>query len=266
MKPSKESEFEETLAGYVLGELSEEEFRQLGNLADSASTGMVKDLERVATLAALSGADPSETMPDKLRQAITAAGRTLVSEINSTPQADAVPQADVVPSASYRAARVRETLAWLACLAATVIAMISWRSNSLPIGNQEVTRQSLMDSAPDLIQTGWTDGKTPLPTKVTGDVVWSNSEQRGFMKFVGMPINDPQLEQYQLWIIDPSRDDEPIDGGVFNITSLGESIIPIQAKLTVGEPKAFAVTIEKPGGVVVSTQERLPLLAMVSEL
>ncbi len=30
------------------------------------------------------------------------------------------------------------------------------------------------------------------------------------------------------------------------------------------KPAAFAITIEQPGGVVVSTQERLPLLAMVS--
>ncbi len=136
--------------------------------------------------------------------------------------------------------------------------MIAWRGSST-----EVTRQSLIASAPDLIQASWTESKTRLPAQVTGDVVWSNSAQRGFMRFVNMPINDPKVEQYQLWIIDPSRDDEPIDGGVFNITSRGESIIPIQAKLTVGQPQAFAITIEKPGGVVVSTQERLPLLAKV---
>ncbi|MCU0709749.1 MAG: hypothetical protein MUF23_15805 [Pirellula sp.] len=42
-----------------------------------------------------------------------------------------------------------------------------------------------------------------------------------------------------------------------------EAIIAIHAKLRVNQPKAFAVTIEKPGGVVVSTQEQLPLLAVV---
>ena len=78
-----------------------------------------------------------------------------------------------------------------------------------------------------------------------------------------MPVNDPGVEQYQLWIIDPRRDDEPIDGGVFDISKSGEVIVPINAKLDVISPQAFAVTIEKPGGVVVSTQERLPLLAKV---
>lgn len=122
-----------------------------------------------------------------------------------------------------------------------------------------------MASAPDVIQVPWADGKTPLGQKVIGDIVWSNKLQRGFMRFVGMPVNDPTVEQYQLWIIDPSRDDEPIDGGVFDIASTEETIVPIQAKLLVNQPTAFAVTIEKPGGVVVSTQERLPLLANVQK-
>ncbi len=42
-----------------LGDLSEDEFRQLGDMANSASAGMVKDLERIATLSALSAADPN---------------------------------------------------------------------------------------------------------------------------------------------------------------------------------------------------------------
>lgn len=114
-----------------------------------------------------------------------------------------------------------------------------------------------------MIQSPWSDGKTPWKKKVSGDVVWSNAKQQGFMRFVGMPVNDPAIEQYQWWIIDPSRDNEPIDGGVFDVTSSEEAIIAIQAKLQVNQPKAFAVTIEKPGGVVVSTQERLPLLAVI---
>ena len=62
-------------------------------------------------------------------------------------------------------------------------------------------------------------------------------------------------------IIDPSRDEKPVDGGVFDIASFGESIVAIQAKLRVNKPTVFAITVEKPGGVVVSDQTRLPLLA-----
>jgi hypothetical protein len=62
---------------------------------------------------------------------------------------------------------------------------------------------------------------------------------------------------------DLSAIDECLDGGVFDIPTTGEVIVPINAKLQVREPFMFAITIEKPGGVVVSSRERLPLLAKV---
>ena len=72
------------------------------------------------------------------------------------------------------------------------------------------------------------------------------------MRLVGMPVNDPKVRQYQLWIVDPDRDARPVDGGVFDVTDAGEVIIPIDAKLAVSDPAAFAITVEKPGGVVKS--------------
>jgi anti-sigma-K factor RskA len=66
-----------------------------------------------------------------------------------------------------------------------------------------------------------------------------------------------------LWIFDPERDEKPIDGGVFDVDKEGEVLIPIHAKLPVGKPTLFAITVEKPGGVVVSDRSRLPLLAKV---
>ena len=41
-------------------------------------------------------------------------------------------------------------------------------------------------------------------------------------------------------------------------------IIPFEAKLPVGKPAAFVVTVEQPGGVVVSKQERVLALAQVT--
>jgi anti-sigma-K factor RskA len=76
-----------------------------------------------------------------------------------------------------------------------------------------------------------------------------------------MPVNDPGEAQYQLWIIDPERDTHPVDGGVFNVSSSGEVIIPVQARLPVDRPTTFAITLEKPGGVVVSAG---PLLVVAS--
>jgi anti-sigma-K factor RskA len=84
------------------------------------------------------------------------------------------------------------------------------------------------------------------------------------MRFRGLPVNTPTKEQYQLWIFDRNQSEEtPIDGGVFDITSAEEVILPINAKLLIQEAYMFAVTIEKPGGVVVSSRERFPLVANV---
>ncbi len=92
--------------------------------------------------------------------------------------------------------------------------------------------------------------------------------QQGYLRFRGIPANDPRLEQYQLWIADASRTPpEPVDGGVFNTpqsTATGDVIIPFEAKLPVGKPAAFVVTVEQPGGVVVSKQERVLALAQVT--
>ena len=72
------------------------------------------------------------------------------------------------------------------------------------------------------------------------------------MRFIGMPVNDPNRQQYQLWIVDPDRDAQPVDGGVFDVNEDGEVIVPINAKLPIDDPTTFAITVEKPGGVVVS--------------
>jgi anti-sigma-K factor RskA len=104
--------------------------------------------------------------------------------------------------------------------------------------------------------------KDPAAAGVTGDVVWDPATQRGYLHFVGLAPNDPALRQYQLWIFDGGRDKRyPVDGGVFDVPSNStEVVIPIHAALPVLVAKAFAVTIEKPGGVVVSGREHVVVL------
>src|SRR4051812_33212757 len=117
-------------------------------------------------------------------------------------------------------------------------------------------RTALLSRATDVTTISWTATKDPTATGASGDVVWSEREQRGYMRFVGLAPNDPASFQYQLWIFDKGRDDRfPVDGGVFDVASNGEVVIPISAKLPVGNAALFAVTVEKPGGVVVSSRE-----------
>ena len=78
----------------------------------------------------------------------------------------------------------------------------------------------------------------------------------------GLAANDPTELQYQLWIFDAERDERyPVDGGVFDIAPEGgTAVIPIRATLPVETAALFAVTVEPPGGVVVSDR-RIALLA-----
>jgi len=122
-------------------------------------------------------------------------------------------------------------------------------------------RAGLLGDAPDAITVPWAPPTVAGYEGVTGDVVWSESRQQGYLRLANMPVNDPSRTQYQLWIVAPERDKHPVDGGVFDISSTGEVIIPIQAKLPVRSPSAFAITAEQPGGVVVSAG---PLLVVAA--
>ena len=121
-----------------------------------------------------------------------------------------------------------------------------------------------MLAAADAVEIAWSVTEDPAAAGAGGDVLWSTARQAGFMRFRGLPVNDPAVSQYQLWIFDAKQDERyPIDGGVFDVTEDGEVVVPIEAKIAVVEPTLFAITIEKPGGVVVSSRERLVLAAAV---
>jgi hypothetical protein len=109
----------------------------------------------------------------------------------------------------------------------------------------------------------WTHTEDPTALEAGGELVWDNDKQEGYMRFSGLAANNPDELQYQLWIFDETRDDRhPVDGGVFDVPAgQGEVIVPIRARLPVGKPVLFAITVERPGGVVVSSRERIALVA-----
>jgi len=159
--------------------------------------------------------------------------------------------------------------AWLVAAAALLIAALGWLrdpsgSTASPDTSPGSAREQLLASASDVLRVDWSPLEDERFAGVDGDVVWSNAAQEGYMRLSGIPVNDPGEQQYQLWIVDPARDDEPVDGGVFDVGASGELIIPIDAKLRVVEPAAFALTLEKPGGVVVSAGPLLVVAAVES--
>ena len=125
-------------------------------------------------------------------------------------------------------------------------------------------RNDFEKKANDKVKAPWSTTKFPGVENVQGDVVWSNEKQQGYMRFTNLPKNDPKQSVYQLWIFDENQDEKyPVDGGIFDAQNNGEIIVPINAKLKVGKPTLFAITIEKPGGVVVSKRDKLILTAKI---
>ena len=137
---------------------------------------------------------------------------------------------------------------------AACVALVIW------IGRPEPPARQLERLVADA-RTTRRPASDPRDQKPSGELVWNNPGQNGFLVIDGLPANDPSREQYQLWIFDKKRDQRyPVDGGVFDVAA-GKTVIPIRARLAVEEPTLFAVTLEQPGGVVVSDRSRLVWVA-----
>ena len=176
------------------------------------------------------------------------------------------------PLESPRIPRRRMLARVLAAAAGLLLAFGLWRitrPRPLAIPTAAERRDALIarlgQPGSDVIRLDWTATADPSAQGASGDVVWSTRAQEGYMRFRGLATNVPTREQYQLWVFDAVRDERyPVDGGVFDVPAgVRDVVVPIRIKLGVTRPTLFAVTVEPPGGVVVSTRERLPLLAKV---
>ena len=256
---------QELAAGFSLGDVTEAELHEIKSYESKIFQAMVERFEEVAarTFLTFQETAPAEPMPEELSSRLKkmAQGFNKKSAIPNVAKGS-----NIAPPIAPSSIGLREIAAWL-CVAASIALVLSvWiPSKSDQIVSLQQQRDRLITRASDLVRSKW---ESTAPDQMQGfefgEVVWSSVSQQGFMTIRGLPINDATQEQYQLWIIDPSRDEKPVDGGVFDIASVGESIVPIQAKLRVNTPTVFAITVEKPGGVVVSDQKRLPLLAKIA--
>jgi hypothetical protein len=160
---------------------------------------------------------------------------------------------------------------WWAAAACLLLAISGWwprltgeRTQVVATRADPRAQRDEMLAAPGVMRVNMTAASD---VQLTGDVVFDPASQVGFLRFRGIPANDPRLSQYQLWIADGGRDQpQPVDGGVFDVPQAnagGDVVIPFRAKLPIGKPSAFVVTLEQPGGVVVSKQERVLALAKV---
>ena len=158
----------------------------------------------------------------------------------------------------------REAIALTVTAACLMLMLSGWNPLGSKLQTASERMQQFTSSPPaDLVEVNWIPNEAP---NARGKVVWSNSRQEGYMEFAGMPENDPSQTQYQLWIFDTDKNQKfPVDGGVFDIDSAETVVVPIKANIPVSKAVQFAVTLEKPGGVVVSEREHIPVLAVLDQ-
>ncbi len=241
--------FDELSAGRAMGDLSLDEEREFALLGEQL--GIDPDLAFELLAASVE--------VDFLRNSGEALPAGLAARLHQCADEMAAPANILLPQVPAWQKVIRSPLTgWAAAAAIAIIAVAS--SQKSPETSPAQAEAKLRGEARDLIErkfAGLGNFKD-----AGGKVVWSDQLQQGYMTLSGIPVNDPNKAQYQLWIVDPKRDEAPVDGGVFDIPTDGSAVVvPIAAKLALTNPQAFVITLEQPGGVVKSKQEQVVALA-----
>jgi len=265
--------------------LSSAEQRELDVMDNEVASAYLRDLERAAAAVTLAAGTDGAPLPPQLAQRIVRQ-----AEQHFATLAGNVPSGAAAAATATSPPRVSRwgAYGWLAAAACLVLAVFGWMRSPAPpqAPAVAVVAPPIVPAAPppppapstpaqerdamlaksDSVKVTLGATKDPAAKGVTGDVVWDPATQKGFLHFVGLASNDPAVKQYQMWIFDAARDQRyPVDGGVFDVPAdANEVVIPINASLPVGKAAAFAVTVEKAGGVVVSARQHVVALGAAS--
>jgi anti-sigma-K factor RskA len=276
MNEQNEERLLDLLCKQVSEGLTVDEKRELDSLESSVENSVdLHSLELTAAAIAMSSVGLDEALPDHLKSGVLSQADDFFAKVNA---GTASPLREVQTN---QKPSVWGWLGWAATAAASIalVASIFYYQQRVSTMQAQIDemqkpapaeltmaqkRDELIKQARDLTRASWTKGNVKEMESVSGEVVWSDEKQMGYMTFRGLPPNDPNREAYQLWIFEQAGlEAHPKDGGVFNVAENGEVIVPIEAKLKTVDPKAFAITVERPGGVVVSSREKIAALAPV---
>lgn len=258
----------------------DEQLRRLG-LEDDESLDL-------AAAAAMLSMTPVEVAPASVYTRCVEAGRSFERERVNNVSLNGAPSLRLTDDPPVRAASRRMNSAWIGWIAAAacmVFATIGWlqmfslrqRFAPEPVVTLADLRREV-DASADLRRAPWGDWDNPEVKGVTGEIVWSQSLQKGYMVFKGLPANDPTKEQYQLWIVDDRGIEHRVSGGIFNASAdttgwrgevrtqrVGDDlIVEVEPRIFVRTPTLFALTIEEPGGTWLSTMKRRVVAAKPS--
>lgn len=242
---------EELAVQALIDGVSEAEAEELEARARDAGSSLPQDLERIVAELTISLEPERTVLPATLRTKLL---RSAQAEVLTASQVTP-PRTPVVVAPRGGLLLRLGLLGYGVAAAGLLLVFLNTRSEASPVAPPtpaEAARQ-LAGSGEGLLRASFEAVAGNGYEEVTGEVLFRPDRQEGYMRFAGLPVNDPAVSQYQLWIVDPERDTKhPVDGGVFDVVATGEVVVPIRAALSVPAPTVFVITVEKPGGVVVS--------------
>ncbi len=243
---------DELLADRALQGLCPEEQAELDALLAAEDDSLEMTASQAAAFLARTG-DAYEPIPADLASRIQTSGM------------------DRIPVAFAPARRFRPLpyLGWLAAAASWLLVL--WRATPPPEAPTPPTRPvvslTVEQRRERLLALASVKplnaSEHPLARGASGDLVWDPKSQEGYLNLKGLAATNPQRGIYQLWIFDAKRDQRyPVDGGTFAIDDPDRpTVVPIRAQIPVNDATLFAITLEPPGGVVVSDRKRIMLTA-----
>ena len=236
--------FEELDAGRAFGDLSSEEFNEWQQLAPQFLNSQEVSFDYLLTELELDKTS-STPLPSFLSQKLGETTDQFISGENK----DSDDQ------------KVTPFVNWIGWGIAACLAVLLLLGPSEPKVATVAEKFEVLKESSGSMRLAFAPASDPY-SKVEGEVIWNDERQEGYMSLINLVANNPKENQYQLWIVDPERDELPVDGGVFDIPEgVDNALIPIKNALEVDKPTLFVITLEQPGGVVKSKQEVVVAIA-----
>ena len=231
--------------------VSEAEGRELEALLKAHPEIDPEEIDRAAAAVDQAMSGPATPMPESIRARLYAKADEFASGSGTEPIA-------VIGKRRVGA------WGWLAAAACLALAVAGWWSRLAPRPSPAEQRQMLLARA-DTSKADWGAWDNPAVPGVSGDVVWNEASQTGYMRFTGLPAPDP-ANAYQLWIIDDRGMEQRISGAIFGSPGAGqEVVVPITPQIHTRNAAAFAVTVENAGGTWVSDMKRRVVIASLKK-
>lgn len=274
---------DELLADRATQGLSPGEEAELDGLLEAHELPLDHGLERAAAAAdlAMSAGEARGAMPEAVRRKLLAMGQEwarrarageLAEESGRLHLTSLEPQEAALfePKAPARTIRFGDRVlrvvgswgGWAAAAATlAVAALYSTHSPEKPVRGP----LSLVERYDRMLENSKRDDNVVevagASDETHGELVYDSRKHEGILAIAGLDPSAGSGEQYQVWLVDASRNEPyPVNGGVFDVKSVqngAKILVPINPQLPVKAPVGWAISKEPRGGSVVSHPDRI---------